>query len=125
MFNAGASAFTITATPTFSFTIRAVGITNNSAAMQNLMTAVDDAGNVGGIVFADKATAGSNTLLTNSGATPSSDNGAFTKFVGTSTAGDARINNNPSEGPHGSTGELTDAGAARRLSTIGRARAVP
>ena len=113
VFNPGASAFTITATPTFTLTIRGVGITNNSGATQNLMAAVDDAGNVGGIVFADKATAGSNTLLTNSGATPSSDNGAVTKFVGTSTAGNARINNNPSEGPHGTTGELTDAGGGQ------------
>jgi autotransporter-associated beta strand protein len=105
--------FTITATPTFTLTISGVGITNNSGATQNLMTAVDAAGKVGGIIFANKATAGSMTLLTNSGATPSRYNGAFTQFVGASTAGNARINNNPSEGPHGTTGELTDAGGGQ------------
>src|SRR5580765_1248479 len=39
VFNAGASAFIIAATPTFTLTLSGVGITNNSGATQNLMTA--------------------------------------------------------------------------------------
>ena len=51
VFNAGASAFTITASPTFTLTISGVGITNNSGITQNFVTAVDGAGNLGTIAF--------------------------------------------------------------------------
>src|SRR6266513_4175525 len=37
VFNAGASAFTITASPSFSLTISGVGITNNSGIVQNFV----------------------------------------------------------------------------------------
>jgi autotransporter-associated beta strand protein len=125
VFNSSASAFTITASPAVIFTLSGVGITNNSGVTQNLMTAVDETGNFGTIVFGNNATAGSMTLLTNNGATPSSDNGGLTKFVGASTAGSARINNNASEGAHGTTGEGTDAGGGHTdfhgSSSAGRA----
>lgn len=109
VFNAGASAFTITANPTFTLTVSGVGITNNSGATQNLMTAVDDAGNVGGIVFGDKATAGSNTLLTNSGAT---------LFLNNSSAASATINNHESSARFDALGGFTEF---KNSSTAGNA----
>ena len=67
VFNSGASAFTITASPTFTLTISGIGITNNSGTAQNFVTAVDGAGNNGTIVFTNSATAGTLTVFTNEG----------------------------------------------------------
>ena len=63
--------FTITATPGRTLTLDGTGTTNNSGVTQDLITAVDDAGNAGVIVFATQATAGSRTLP----ATPRSELG--------------------------------------------------
>src|SRR5437762_2319009 len=68
VFNAGASAFTITitTTPTFSptFTISGVGITNNSGIMQNIVTMGDPVnGPQAFIAFTNSATAGSLTVF--------------------------------------------------------------
>src|SRR5207245_9178359 len=41
VFNAGASAFTITAGPTLTLTVSGAGITNNSGVTQNFVTATD------------------------------------------------------------------------------------
>ena len=93
-FNATASAYTITANPTFTLTISGVGITNNSGIAQNFVTAVDGSGNLGTIVFHNSATAGSMTVFTNNGATLIYAYGGITNFEDTSTAGSATINNN-------------------------------
>src|SRR5205809_5061531 len=55
VFNAGASAFAITASPTFTLTLSGTGLTNNSGVAQNFVTAVDEAGNGGGIIFSNSA----------------------------------------------------------------------
>ena len=72
MFNAGASAFTITVGPGVfplfpELTISGVGITNNSGIAQNFVTAVDGMGLNGFIKFTNSATAGSLTVFTNNG----------------------------------------------------------
>ncbi len=84
VFNAGASAYTITATPTFSLTLGGAGVTNNSGAVQNLVTAGVN-GVQGRILFTNNATAGDNTCFTNFGST---------EFYNTSTAGSAAFINN-------------------------------
>src|SRR5439155_19666716 len=96
VFNAGASAFTITASPSFTLTISGVGITNNSGIMQNFVTAVDGFGDYGRISFFNSATAGSLTMFTNNGGTFSNNfgSGGHTDFFGTSTAGNATFTDN-------------------------------
>src|SRR4029077_8339062 len=86
VFNAAASAFTITANPGLILTISGVGITNNSGITQNFVPAVNAATNSGAI-FHNSATAGSHTVFTNNGATVSGHNGVFTEFEDTATAG--------------------------------------
>ena len=58
VFNAGASAFTITTIPTLTLTLSGVGITNDSGVTQNFVTAVNGTGNRGVITFTNSATAG-------------------------------------------------------------------
>jgi hypothetical protein len=95
VFNAGASAFTITASPAFiTLTISGVGITNNSGIMQNFVTAVDGAGNSGFIAFANSATAGSLTAFTNNGGAVNASGGGGLFFNDTSTAGESTFTNN-------------------------------
>jgi autotransporter-associated beta strand protein len=72
VFNAGASAFTITAGATFALTISGLGITNNSGITQNF-----GAGRLN-INFENAASAGTSTFFT--------DNG-FWQFSGSSSAG--------------------------------------
>ena len=85
-FNAGASAFTITASPTFALTISGVGITNNSMITQKFVAAGDSGGGVGTINFTNSATAGLLTVFTNNGGAVSGAFGGSTQFFGTSTA---------------------------------------
>jgi autotransporter-associated beta strand protein len=97
VFNAGASAFTISS-PFFTFTISGVGITNNSGITQNFVSGPTV------INFLGNATAGSLTLFTNTGDITFGDsatagNASFTnnaglKFGATSTAGNATVTNN-------------------------------
>lgn len=93
VFNANASAFTITTNPSFILTISGTGITNNSGVTQNFLNAVDGAGNQGRIYFMNSATAGSMTVYTNNGATISAVP-AITNFYDMSTAGSATFINN-------------------------------
>src|SRR5919204_6148417 len=53
VFNAGASAFSITARPTLTLTVSGAGIANNSGVTQNFVAAVGSAGNIGSIVFSN------------------------------------------------------------------------
>ena len=92
VFNSGASAFTITASPTFTLTISGIGITNNSGITQNFVTAVDGAGNNGAIAFTNSATAGTLTAFTNEGGVVGF--GGFVMFFDTSTAGNGTFTNN-------------------------------
>ncbi len=65
VFNAGASAFTITVSSSFPLTITGVGITNNSGITQNFVTTTVGHGSAGEIEFINSATAGSGTFFTN------------------------------------------------------------
>ena len=91
VFNSGASAFTITASPTFTLTISGVGPTNNSATSPNFVTVTDGAGNFGTIVFTNSAAAntvagGPLITFTNNGATASGAAGGNISFRDTTTA---------------------------------------
>jgi autotransporter-associated beta strand protein len=97
VFNPGASAFTITS-PFFAFTISGAGITNNSGITQNFVSGPSV------VNFTNRATAGNQTLFTNTGDVLFGDsatagNASFTnnsglKFGATSTAGNANVTNN-------------------------------
>ncbi len=94
VFTAAASAFTITAAPSASLSMVGAGITNNSGATQNFVTAVDSARHTGGFFFTNSATAGINNVFTNNGGTVSGANGGGTFFNSTSTASSASFINN-------------------------------
>src|SRR4030095_3708492 len=85
--------FTITVNPAITLTISGTGIVNNSGITQNFVTAVNVFGQ-GGIVFTNSATAGSMTSFTNTGGGFPGFFGGTTRFLNTSTAGSATINNN-------------------------------
>jgi fibronectin-binding autotransporter adhesin len=96
VFNAGASAFTITVSPSSTanttLTISGVGISNNSGIAQNFVTAVNGIGNFGTIAFTNSATAGSGTVFTNNGST--GGRSGIIQFLNTSTAGNGTFTNN-------------------------------
>src|SRR5438067_584885 len=94
VFNAGASAFTITASPDLQLLISGVGITNNSAIPQNFVSAGSIGSNNGGIQFTNSATAGNLTVFTNNAGAISAASGGSIFFNSTSTAGNATIINN-------------------------------
>lgn len=87
VFNAGASAFFVTAQPTSTLTLSGAGITNNSGITQTLVTAVNGAGVTGRISFTGSANAGSQTAFFNNGGTVNGTFGGATRFFGTSNAG--------------------------------------
>ena len=87
VFNPGASAFTITASPTGILTISGAGIINNSGVVQNFVPAPIFKAR-GDIIFRNNATAGSMTLFTSLG-----EGGGFMQFFDASTAGSATIIN--------------------------------
>jgi fibronectin-binding autotransporter adhesin len=94
VFNSGASAFTITASPSVTLTISGTGITNNSGVTQHFASAVDGSGNRGVINFTNSATAGAQTAFTNNGATVNGANGGSTQFNNSSTAGNGTFTTN-------------------------------
>jgi autotransporter-associated beta strand protein len=93
-FDPGASAFTITVTPTRTLTISDTGISNASGITQSFVTTTNGAGNRGTINFTNSATAGSMTSFTNNGAALNGVTlGGFTQFFNNSNAGSATITN--------------------------------
>src|ERR1700730_10863879 len=94
VFNAAAVAFTISAAPSASLSIVGAGITNNSGATQNFVTAVDSARHKGSLFFTNSPPAGLNNVFTNNGGTVSGANGGQTIFNNTSTASSASFTNN-------------------------------
>ena len=101
VFNAGASAFTVTANPTLRLTISGAGIVNNSGIRQSLVTAVDGTGDMGTIFFTNSATAGSLIGFTNNGALNDAIGGEI-DFFDSSSAGSATFTNHG--GANGSFG---------------------
>ncbi len=92
VFNAGASAFTITVGPTLTLTVSGAGTANNSGVTQNFVTTADITGKHGTIQFTNSATAG-DVAVTNSGPESSDAPGGLTQFFGSSSAGNAGIAN--------------------------------
>ena len=82
VFNPGASAFRVRVPASLMLNISGNGLTNNSATIQNFVTAGEQAT----IQFSQNATAGSLISITNKG--------GLTSFVGSATAGTAMIINN-------------------------------
>jgi autotransporter-associated beta strand protein len=87
VFNAGASAFTITTSPGFFvLTISGAGISNNSGITENFVNLANPTQR-GRIVFTNSASAGSSTLFTNNAGGNSFMSGGRTEFQVTATAG--------------------------------------
>jgi autotransporter-associated beta strand protein len=94
VFNAGASAFTITVVPTLTLTVSGAGIANNSGVTQNFVTTSDINGTQHGTIqFTNGATAGNGTRITDSGPEASDSPGGITQFFDSSSAGNAGIAN--------------------------------
>jgi autotransporter-associated beta strand protein len=103
-FNSGASAFTITARPSFRLTISGVGITNNSGSIENFVTADDGLGHLSVIYFTNSATVGDLTAFTNRGGTANLVQGGIIQFLQSSTAGHGTFTNNGGEAAGASGG---------------------
>ena len=86
VFNAGASAFTITSFPAKAFTLSGAGIVNNSGTIQNFLINQDQTAQFRGIDFTNSATAGSGTAFTLIGGEPDYGYGATIDFYDTSSA---------------------------------------
>src|SRR5438874_3486706 len=94
IFNAGASAFTITVGPTLTLTVSGAGIANNSGVTQNFVTTSDINGTQHGTIqFTNGATAGNGTRISDSGPEGSDSPGGITQFFDNSGAGNAGIAN--------------------------------
>src|SRR5215831_3400591 len=96
MFNSGASAYTITAGPsymlTISNTVNGIGIVNRSGVTQTFVTAA--ASLPGSIFFTNGANAGRETLFINNGAEVSHGNAGYIEFLDYSDAGNGTFINN-------------------------------
>jgi autotransporter-associated beta strand protein len=101
---AATNPYTITASPSVTLTISGTGITNNSGATQNFVTAVDGAGNLGQIFFTNSATAGTSIIFTNNGSAADFAQGGETAFFNTSTAADGTFVNKGATGPRSGGG---------------------
>ena len=94
VFNAGASAFTITDNA-FAFTISGVGITNNSTATQTFVAGVNGASTVGTLTFSNSAAAGTATFVT-AAPTQTAGQAGIVQFHNSATADHATLINNGS-----------------------------
>jgi hypothetical protein len=124
VFNPGASAFTITASPMFTLTISGVGITNNSGITQNFVTGVEPLGNSGVVQFTNSASAGTSVSFTNNGAI--GPQGGATEFLHTSTAGNCTFINNPGTAKGGGGGEtyFVDTASAGTATFVNNATTI-
>ena len=87
VFSAGASAFTITASPNIFLQIEGTGISNSSANTQNFVTAVNGMGESGSITLRNSATAGSAAQFTNKGSMVFNVAGGTLQFLTVRTRG--------------------------------------
>jgi autotransporter-associated beta strand protein len=124
VFNAGASAFTITAGPTLTLTVSGAGTANNSGVTQNFVTTADITGKRGTIQFRNSATVGNLTNFTNNGPPSSDSDGGITQFFDSSSAGNGGFSNliGPGGGQGGGGVEFYDnstAGSAGFFNQVG------
>jgi len=103
VFDAGASAYTISVDPRYTLTVGGTGITNNSGLAQNFVTS-NHKNERGLIVFTNSASAGDGNVFTNNGHSESGTPAA-TEFFNTANAGTSTfINSDPGF-------DLSDGGA--------------
>jgi len=114
VFNAGASAFMITAGPTLTLTVSGAGTANNSGVAQNFVTTADISGERGTIQFRNSATVGNLTGFTNNGPPSSDSEGGITQFFDSSSAGNGSFLNiiGPGGGEGGGGVEFHDNSTA-------------
>jgi autotransporter-associated beta strand protein len=97
VFEAGASAYTVTMTAVLGQTsyveFHGAGIANNSGTTQNVIAARSAISDSARIYFFNSSSAGENVVITNQASAAGIDYGAFTSFDDTSTAGNATIIN--------------------------------
>jgi autotransporter-associated beta strand protein len=120
VFAAGASAYTMTANSSSTFTISGTGIVNNSGVAQNFIAPVSGPSGtftLSRILFTNSASAGSSTVFTIHGGAGEAINGGLITFRDNSTAGSATLISNGSSHPAASGGRLRFEGA----STAGNA----
>jgi autotransporter-associated beta strand protein len=108
------SPYLIAVRPELTLTISDVGIVNNSGMTQNFVTAVDETGNFGQIVFTNSATAGTSIIFINNGSAADFVLGGETAFFDTSTAANGTFVNEGSTGPSsgGGSTEFYDSSTA-------------
>ena len=118
VFTSGASAFTITASPTLSLTISGPGLTNNSGKTQGFLASVTGSGNFGTIAFTNSATAGTLATFTTSGSLVANANGGQVNFFNTSNSGSASFINNGAQvaGAFGGYTQFFDTSSAGNAS---------
>lgn len=124
VFNPAASAFTTTISPGLGLTISGTGIINNSGNTQNFVSSVDGGGSFGALLFTNSATAGTNTVFTNSGGTVAFSFTGYTEFFNTSSAGSGTFINNGGTGANTFGGftdffDTSDAGSATLIANGG------
>ncbi len=114
VFSAGASAFTITASPNIFLQIEGTGISNSSANTQNFVTAVNGMGESGSITLRNSATAGSAAQFTNKGSMVFNVAGGRTSILNGANAGSASFINNGGtvDGAYGGTTFIFDTADA-------------
>jgi autotransporter-associated beta strand protein len=118
IFDPGASAYTITASPGLTLTLSGAGIVNNSGVMENFVTKSNAIGvfeHIGQIFFTNGATAGHSTHFTNNGGTSFNILGGETQFFNNSSAGSGTFTNNAITSPEaaeGGTVEFHDSSTA-------------
>ena len=120
VFAAGASAYTISANSSFTFTISGAGIVNNSGVTQNFIAPISGPSGTftqSRILFTNSASAGSSTVFTIHGGAGEAINGGLITFRDNSTAGSATFISNGSSHPAASGGRLRFEGT----STAGNA----
>ena len=91
VFNPGASAYTITATPTRTLRVSGVGLVNNSAVLQTFVAGVDRTGGVGVIDLTQNASAGIATVLRSAGSSGDGFQGGLITFRHRSSASAASV----------------------------------
>ena len=125
IFNAGASAYTITAAPPYGLNFRGAGITNNSGVTQSFVTETNVGGSYGGLLFYNSATAGTNTAFTNRGSiVPYPWGTGYVQFMNTSNAGGGAFTNEGGTGANSFGGytqffDSADAGSATLIANGG------
>jgi len=121
IFQAGASAYTVTFTTPLAFDMAGAGVTNNSGILQTFVVPTPPPpgdGNENILSFRNSATAGTLTQYTVSASFDDKTNGAEVNFYDNSTAGSSAINVNAGYGTGGGGGNVFFADSASAGSAV-------